>query len=475
MTIPARLLLRIPLKLLTVAFAPIGIAATAPLAAQESTSREVVQPLPSKDVQRLNRALMQLAKRPQSVDALIEAGEASLAVGDLDAAIGFYGRAEDLSPNNAQVKLGMASVFLRSGRPVEALPLFAAAQSAGAQARDLLSDRGLAFDLVGDSESAQAAYKRAIALDDDDNEAKRRLALSYAISGNRSGFEETLAPLLDQRDFASFRTRAFGLAIMGEQDRAAAIVDAVMPRDLAGRITPYLAYMPRLTKAQQAAAANLGIFPRAADIGREDPQIAAYVSGASSSDASARTADSKLEPAGEPLGQQPARAAEATSPGVEPGFDLATSASQPAPSEPEVQPASVADAFADIGSSDLPAASSSGNAVNLAAIEIPREAAPEPEPEVKEPEHPSRIWVQLATGRDVSALKFDWRRFARRVPELLGDFEPHVTPWGQANRLLAGPVASQDEARDLINALKAKGIDTFRFTSPEGVEIQELK
>ncbi|TRD12653.1 tetratricopeptide repeat protein [Erythrobacter insulae] len=498
------------------AAAPIAIGlsalAGAPLAAQESTSREVVQALPSKDVQRLNRALLRLAKQPDNVSALIEAGEASSNAGDLDAAIGFYGRANDLAPNDARIKLGMANIYLRSGRPTEALPLFAAAQSAGADASDLLSDRALAFDMLGDTASAQAAHLRAISLQPKDTEAKRRLAISYAIAGNRAGFEEILRPLLDRRDFASFRARAFGLAIMGEQDRASAIVDAVMPRDLAGRINPYLAYMPRLTKSQQAAAANLGIFPKAADIGREDPRIAAYSSGVANNDAMiARSAGSKLEPAGEPLGTPTASLASSAdavstpvstpvsapaerkaaqsmnTPVAAPGFDLAkadTSAAAkpvvaPAPKpvvQKVVRKANVADAFADLGGVVLPDTEASGDAVDLAIIEIPREAAPEPKvQEPEKPDHPSRIWVQLATGRDVSALKFDWRRLSRKSAGLLDDFDPHVTPWGQANRLLAGPVKSLKEASDLINALKDKGIDTFRFTSPEGTEIKSIK
>ncbi|MBV7259330.1 tetratricopeptide repeat protein [Erythrobacter crassostreae] len=476
------------LHALALATGTLPILIAAPAAAQQSTSREVVQALPSKDVQRLNRALLRLAKRPDNVAALLEAGEASAKVGDLDAAIGFYRRANNLAPNDARTKLGMARVVLNSGRPADALPLYAAAQSAGANASDLLSDRALAFDMVGDNASAQSAHRQAVALQPDDNEAKRRLAISYAISGNRAGFEDTLRPMLDRRDFASFRTRAFGLAIMGEQDRAAAIVDAVMPRDLAGRINPYLEFMPRLTKAQQAAAANLGIFPQAADIGREDPRIAAYKNGSSNSDAAiAQAADSKLEPAGAPLGEAAETVSVAAAPAPEPGFDLATVAPAeilPAAASPveastapsAQQPASVADAFADLGSASLPTASKSGDAVDLAAIEIRREGAAKVEAEEPaKPDHPSRIWVQLATGRDVSALKFDWRRFTRKAPGLLDDFKPHVTPWGQATRLLAGPVDSRRAASELINALKQQGVDTFRFISPEGTEIKELK
>lgn len=480
--------------------------------AQDSTGREVVQPLPTPQVQRLNRALLELARRPRSVRALLEAGDASLAVDDLDAAIGFYGRAADIEPNNSQARLGLGKVYLRAGRPLDALPFLNAALSSGASARDVLSEQALAFDLIGDQASAQAAYARAVELNPQDDEARRRLAISFAINGNQRGFENTLAPMLEARNPAAFRARAFGLAILGRQEEAVAIVNEAMPRDLATRINPYLAYMPRLTAAQQAAAANLGIFPQAANIGRDDPRLARFNSEG--------LAGSRLEPSGEPLGAPVAVRSEEVTQEVpveivaaaqrsqeaenvsapEPGFDLASegsqqpavssnterpvelaqadrreeattparqTVSQPAPVAP---PASVADAFADLGDAELPDSVSSQGAVDLATIDIPREAE-----EPAEPEHPRRIWVQLATGRDVDALAFDWRRFSRRAPELLGDFKPHVTPWGQANRLLAGPVDSRADARALINALGEKGIETFSYTSPEGTEIQILE
>ncbi|MAY19175.1 MAG: SPOR domain-containing protein [Erythrobacteraceae bacterium] len=439
----------------------LGVALVVPgsLAAQDSTSRAVVQPLPSPEVQRLNRALMELARRPERLSALLEAGDASLEVGDFDAAIGFYGRAADVAPSDPRVSLGLGRGYLRSGRPLEAIPMFNAAQSGGTPARDLLSDQALAFDLIGDQSSAQAAYARAIELNPDDAEARRRLGLSQAISGNQAGFMGTLAPLIEGGDAGAIRARAFGLAILGQQERAEAIVNASMPRDLAARINPYLAYMPRLTAAQQAAAANLGIFPRAADIGREDPRLARF--------AREGAAGSRLEPAGEPLGTRPAQTVQAApaAPAQTVQREVAQAAPPPAPR--------VADAFADLGTGAMPDTSASGDVVDIASIDVPREAAPAPEP--APPAHPQRIWVQLATGREVNALKFDWRRFARQAPELLRDFKPHTTPWGQANRLLAGPLTNRDAARELVNALAEKGIDTFAYTSPEGTEIQELK
>jgi len=499
---------------------PLLLAACAvafPAAAQEVVSREVVQPLPSEAVQRLNRSLVALAKAPRDLDALVEAGTAAMGVDDLEAAVGFFGRASQIDPNHPRVALGLGAVYLRSGRPAEAIPQFDRARAAGVPDREVLTDQALAFDLVGDQISAQAAYARAIDLDPGNDEARRRLAISHAIGGNRARFEEGLRPLLDKRDMAAFRARAFGLAILGDQERAAAIVDQVMPRELSQRIIPYLAYMPRLTAGQQAAAANLGIFPRAADIGRDDPRLARLATEA--------TVDSRLEPAGAPMGVRPMAPAPAPTPAPPPppvpvlvSVPVAavtpplppspTSAPAPAPvaapvPRPEVttfaapaapaaapvaaplpaaapaRPLRVADAFADFGDDALPDAKVSGDAVDLERITIKREAPPPPpKPKPKEPAkpvHPSRVWVQLATGKNVDALGFDWRRLSRSGGDLLARLKPHTTPWGEAHRLLAGPIDSREKAQALVRELKTKGLESFLYVSPEGEEIQLIK
>ena len=532
-------------------------AIAAPLAAQGSDaapSRAVVQPLPPAGVDDLNTALMRLARNSRDLDALIDAGNASLQLNDIDAAIGFFGRADELSPGNPRVKVGLAGAFVRSERPLEALRLFDEAERAGASTAALAEERGLAYDLVGDPASAQAQYARALAVRSSD-ELVRRMALSQAISGDRVAFEKTLYPLLERRDFAAYRTRAFALAILGEEGEAVAIAEAVMPAELSARMTPYLRYMKRLTKAQQAAAGNLGIFPRAAQIGRDDPRIAQY-SGANVGNTSAavpaRTADAGLAPQGEPLGptrndkasprRRPDRGTSAvttspattpaTTPAAEtrlasnaaaplparselppvqtaqaepparPGFDLATlgtgssaSAALPVATEsvavvqqtpPDTapqEPLSVADAFAGF-TLDSVAPDKTG-AVDISAIKPKREVAPEPKPEAKPaakpepPKHPSRVWVQVATGRDRKALAFDWRRVSRKAPAVLGDkakpaVKPYLANWGQTNRLLAGPFPNEKAAQTAVSALKAEGIDSFTFTSSAGQEVDEL-
>jgi tetratricopeptide (TPR) repeat protein len=369
----------------------------------------------------------------------------------------------------------------------------------------VLTDQALTLDLVGEHAAAQTAYARALTLDPANDEARRRLAISHAITGNRARFEETLRPLLDRRDTAAQRSRAFGLAILGDNERAAAIVEQVMPRDLATRLVPYLAYMPRLTKPQQAAAANLGIFPRAADIGRDDPRLARFAR-------EERAAD-KLAPSGPPLDARtappptlaelaPPRAstpiptASATPAEVRPSVSTVAAATTatptptptptlvptPAPSPPAPRPAPlrVADAFADLGSAPLPDAKAGGDAVDLSRITVKREAPPPPpeKPKPKEPvkpAHPSRVWVQVATGKDVKALGFDWRRISKSGGAALTALKPHTTRWGAANRLLAGPIDNRGKAEALVKELKAKGLDSFLYVSPEGEEIQPVK
>lgn len=433
-----------------------------------ATSREVVQALPTPEVDKLRQALQRLAGSPQDLGALVDAGEASLGVGDLDAALGFFGRALSLSPEYAPAKLGMASVYLRSQRPVDALRMFAEAEKAGASTDAILSDWGLAQDLVGNSELAQQSYRTVLATRPDD-ETRRRLAISLAISGDRKGFEAALLPMLDQKNLAAFRARAFGLAIMGDTDGAAALANQLMPTDLASRMAPYLAFMPRLTPAQQAAAANLGIFPRAADIGRDDPQIGQF---AGRSNSSAGKVDNRLAPRGTPLGQTSTRRTTANAP-VEASPRGDSRLAQVSRAQAPAPATTVSEAFNGLaGPSATPPRPSEG-AVDVTAIEIRRESRVPAEP--KPPANPSRHWVQMATGRDRDALKFDWRRMVRKAPDLLDANHAFVTRWGEANRLLTGPFATRDEAREMVQSLRAKGFDSFAYTSPDGEEIIELK
>ena len=253
---------------------------TAPEAAPPVVSHPVIEPTAPSAGKALNEALVRLARDPRSVDALMAAGQAALALGDTDAALGFFTRADQVNPGQPAPRAAMAGVRLRQGDAVEALHWYAEAEKAGADPATFAADRALAYDLVGDTRSAQPEYRRALDKAAPDSaahdEAVRRLAISLAIGGDRRAADLALLPLLQRQDRAAWRAHIFVLAIAGRADEAVHVAGQTMPADLAGSIGPYLRFMMRLTPAQQAAVANLGRFPRAADIGRDDPAILAY-------------------------------------------------------------------------------------------------------------------------------------------------------------------------------------------------------
>jgi Flp pilus assembly protein TadD len=257
-------------------------------------SQPVVQAVPNGGSIRLNDALARLARSPGDVAALIDAGNAALALGDTDAAIGFFRKADTASPGNAAAKVGLARSYVAADDPVSAIPWFNAAEKAGAADVDIAGERGLAYDLVGDNLTAQRYYNAAMAAGGGDD-VRMRLALSQAIGGDQKTAEATLMPLLRKQDKPGWRTRAFALAIGGDVAQAVELAQRILPPPLAESIAPYLRYMPRLTRAQQAAAANLGRFPRASEIGFDDPRIAAYAP------PKVAAVDAALVPKGEPL------------------------------------------------------------------------------------------------------------------------------------------------------------------------------
>lgn len=222
----------------------------------------------------LNSALVRVAANPRDAGALVDAGNAALMMNDIEAGIGFFSRAEQVAPGDPRAKAGQASGYVRREDPLNAIRLFNEAEKSGPLSSAALADRGLAYDLVGDNTTAQRYYREAGATND---EALRRLAISLSIAGDKRGLEAALSSLMVRQDKGAWRARAFGLAILGEEAQAVQIANSTMSATSASGIAPYLRYMRQLSRAQQAAAANLGRFPRASEIGRDDPRIARYL------------------------------------------------------------------------------------------------------------------------------------------------------------------------------------------------------
>lgn len=492
-----------------------------PSAAQ--AQREIVQPLPPPEIADLRRALTRLASEPRNVDALIEAGNASLALNDVDAAIGFFGRAESLDAGNPRVKLGLAGAHVLARRPIEALRLFDEAERAGADVAPFAAQRGLAFDLVGDNASAQAQYRLALARRDDP-QVREKLAISHAVSGDRRSFEATLLPLLEARDMGAYRTRAFGLAILDRGKEAADLAKAVMPPALAEALIPYLRQMPQLSAVEQVAAVHLGVFPASSRQGSATTVAAARPAAAGASSELSR----RMTPAGEPLGASSGRlrgGASSRSSGPDAAVPPASTAqpaaspasvsaaTPPATVQPVAQSARPAVAQPQPGAVQLPSppqpvrpdldtlfagltpsstASPTPGAVDVTRLAVRRDPPPAPKsapatsdrpapkPAAKpaappKPAHPARVWVQLAAGANRDAFAFDWRRMAKTGGDALRGKEPHVAEWGRSHRLLVGPYPSAKAADEAVRALRDAGLDSFRYQSPEGQEVTRLK
>ena len=220
----------------------------------------VVQPLPGADAgAELRRHLSDLAANPRSLASLVGAGRAAVQVGDGQAALGFFARAEEIAPRDARVKAGMASAFVLLEQPQAALRFFMEASQLGAPEVEIARDRGLAYDMLGNPRRAQQDYTLVLQRGDD-AEVRRRMALSLAISGNREAALRTLEPLLRRHDRAASRTRAFVLALTGDANGAAQAVQAAMPGQ-GSAMAPFLARLSALNPAQKAMAVHFGRFP----------------------------------------------------------------------------------------------------------------------------------------------------------------------------------------------------------------------
>ena len=143
----------------------------------------------------LSRQMRVLASDPRNFQALVGAGKAALALGDTQAAAGFFGRAEEAWPASPLPQIGIGAALAHEGDASAALRYFAQAAQLGATVQSFALDRGLAFDLLGRHADAQSDYRIALNTVDGD-EARRRLALSLAISGQKADALNLLGPLM---------------------------------------------------------------------------------------------------------------------------------------------------------------------------------------------------------------------------------------------------------------------------------------
>ncbi|WP_265528925.1 SPOR domain-containing protein [Sphingomicrobium marinum] len=498
----------------------------------------------------LKEALQVLASNPRDFDALLKAGQASVTLGDLQAAGGFFGRAADLRPDDPRPQAGMGAAMAQAGEAERALAYFAAAEERGGTPTQFGVDRGLAYDLQGNLKAAEAEYRASLGRERD-ADARRRLALNLAMQGERTAAIAFLQPLLNQGDSGAQRSRAFVLALTGDLDGARRAIDYAMP-GTGDQIDPFLRMLPSLGSAQKAAAVHLGRFPTSADRSnaptptsppqRTETRVAeatptpppaprrsaptrAPQRTAERSDPPAQTSSTpprrvfkqvtierptphgidrryelvEITDAGKPEEPGNSRDSLAPRPSVsertaasrqaeEPGFSLPSvdTARESRVDRVDLPPAAEPALEAEAGAEETRLASIDETLSKLPPP-APRpkyEAPPAPKPKF-ETAPPQRAaapdigvagthWVQLAGGRQ-DAMSYEWRRLRRAANGALDGQKGHVTQGVDFFRLLVGPFDNRAQAQEMVNKLRAQGVDSFTWQrNPARLKIEEL-
>ncbi len=370
----------------------------------------------------LARYVRALADRPNDFSALVGAGRAAVELGDPHAAAGFFARADEVSPKSPLPQAGMGAVAVLNGEPYAALPYFARAQQLGAPVTTFACDRGLAYDLLGRQAEAQADYRQALN-GPDSEEARRRLALSLAISGKKAEAIALLGPLMAKGDGAAARSRAFVLALSGDSAGARSAIDLAMPGS-GSSVQPFFQRLAALNAAQKAAAVNLGIFP---DSGGNALAIAGPPPALGAIGVPSTSYASGLVQTDQTYSIQPSGPQSTPAPKAAPPVQYAYAAPV---KKPPVQSASAA--------------------------------------------APKKLWLQLASGSNAEALPEQFRRMKTRHRDLFEGISGFVARSGEKARLVIGPFRGSSDAEIFAGDLESVGIDAFSWTNSQTDRIVPL-
>ena len=487
----------------------------------------------------LRDAMRRISFNPSDADALADAGNAALLLGDANAALNFFTRANALRPNNSRIVSGLATATVRTENPFEALRLFDDAVRLGADQRSIAADRALAFDLLGNFGRAQQDYQlaRTVASSDD---IIIRQAVSLSLAGQKEQADAMLLPLLQRNSPAAWRARAFMLAARGDVRESNKVAQGFMDAPSAQRMERFFRLMPNLTGAQQAAAIHLGHFPTSQAVGRDSEQVRRVA--ATVPQPAIGPAQNRLIPSGAPLGTKPTaardvkseakpqskpdrraqervevQAAVPTPPRPDPlvaQVELAATVAgttptaqelvslaaatppQPTPAKiiaaPTAVPASTASVGfsldAIVGAIEIPESEQRPSEVPVDLKKLkpvtPKAVADASKAPKIDPKAAAKAKLEAANPAriwvqiatgEASGLGFDYRKLTKNNPALFKAQKPWTSPWGKTARLLVGPFADVKAAKKWEGDFKKAGGDAFMWKSEIGVPVNALK
>ena len=391
------------------------------------------------------------------------------AAGDLGSAIGFYRRAHEMNPSDAQALVELGDTLNLAGAPNEAVDAYRkalelypdhpealrglgvtmVALNQPASAVDVLQHSlklapdprtydGLAVakDLLGDHKAAEDAYHDGLTLAPGDLNLRNNLGLSQAIAGQYDAAVETLRGVAtDPAAGARHRLNlALALGLAGRTDEAARVARI----DLDDRsVRSNLAYYAELRGLSPIARAQAIFRPDAT------PNIASRTQGPAAS--------CDTPPCGTAQPEKQSAVPADSKPAVEKKI-----AAAPAPAEkstamaaaPKSPPATAA-ASTTVGG---PAPDATALAAALAALDGGDQGGQ---------------WVQLAAMPDAKRAERAWQDMAQRAGDVLHDMGHQVQradlgpDKGVLFRLRAGPIDTVESARSLCSALERRGIACF--------------
>lgn len=497
---------------------------------------DIVEPVGAVE---LRDAMRRISFNPSDADALADAGNAALLLGDANAALNFFTRANAIRPNNSRIVAGLAIATVRTENPFEALRLFDDAVRFGADQRSIAADRALAFDLLGNFGRAQQDYQLARTLASSDDIIIRQ-AVSLSLAGQKEQADAMLLPLLQRNSPAAWRARAFMLAARGDVRESNKVAQGFMDATSAQKMERFFRLMPNLTGAQQAAAIHLGHFPTSQSVGRDSEQVRRVA--ATVPQPAIAPAQNRLIPSGAPLGTKPTAARDAKSeakPQSKPDrraqervevqaavptpprpdrvvaqVDLAATVAgttptaqdpvslaavtpgQPAPAKiiaaPTSVPASTASAGfsldAIVGAIEIPESEQRPSEIPVDLKKLkpvtPKAAADASKAPKIDPKAAAKAKLEAANPAriwvqiatgEASGLGFDYRKLTKNNAILFKAQKPWTSPWGKTARLLVGPFPDVKAAKKWEGDFKKAGGDAFMWKSEIGVPVNALK
>jgi Flp pilus assembly protein TadD len=371
----------------------------------------------------------------ENPEALMGAGSAMLNGGKPVDSTSYFNRLVSARPADPRGYIGLARAYNTAYRPDDALAALKSIPVAGARGQQALQETGIAYDLLGRNKEAQTIYSDALKLAPKNLDVLRRMAMSFAISGDYP----TALSLLNKvaAEPGGIATVKVPLSMVYALDSQFDAAERIMgtsedPRVGAQR-SAFFHVLPTLSSTDKARALHFNYV--------ENDLINVELSRIQQN----KVANPKYVLAPEnPIDSTPARP-QVISPKTKPQSGKPQLIALP---QPDDNNGLVLDAN---GQTATPAISSpmvSGSPVR---------AQPLPPAD--------RFWVQLGVANNRQKLLGDWNRAAAKSSGGLGGFAPYLQPdilKAQAvMRLVVGGYADASTAQALMSRLKSSGVPVY--------------